>query len=314
MDFERVDGVIVRVSQNGDDLKLLRINLTRRGSACSVSKTEQLIPHSELLEASDLPPESSLHDHCSRALVKLIFHEENDMRDNSDDKRQSVSELHPPKHVESTPLNEFVARIMQGYENKDELYNVEQRRDESLANMLARRTTRNLERVRSLRTKFEETLRDRAMLDKEGELNFRKMQDKYPVEEGTAKYSNQLKLQRSKNIDFKLQNRTVRERQEVKDIFSLAARNALARESVVHKWKETCRARKKDSNSLGLHPSVLQQKREMNIKLQGEKSKLRGKQYVLELREQRKQIERKSKIRMEKRQALAFELFHRPVN
>jgi hypothetical protein len=314
MDFERADGVIVRVSQNGEDLKLLRINLPRRGSACTVSKTEELITHSKLLEASDLPPESSLHDHCSRALEKLIFHEEHDMRDKRDDIRPSVPRIYPPKYVESTPLNELVARIMKGYENKDELYHVEQRREESFANMLARRTKRTVERVCWLRTKFEESLRDREMLDKEGELNFRKMQDKCLVEDGAAEYSNELEQQRCKNIGFKLKNRALREIQEFKDIFSLAARNALARESVVHKWKETCRARKKDSNLLRLHTSVLQNKREMNIKLQGEKSTLRGKKYVLELREQRKQIERKSKIRMEKRQALVFELFHRSVN
>jgi len=314
MDFERTDGVIVRVSQNGEDFKLLSIKLPRRGSTCSVSNTEQLITHSELLEVSDLQPECSLHDHCSRALANLIFHEEHNMRDKSSDLRQSVPQVYPPKYVESTPLNEFVARIMKGYENKDALYHVEQRREESLARMLSRRTTRTVERVRSLRTKFEGTLRDRAMLDKEGELKFRKMQDTCPVEDRAAEYSNELQLQRSKNIECKLKNRTVREIQEVKHIFSLAARHALERESVVHKWKETRQARRKEPAALRSHTSVLDHKREMNIRLQGEKSTLRGKQYVLELREQRKQIERKSKIRMEKRQALAFELFHRPVN
>ena len=309
MNFERSDGVIVCVLEKDDGFEFRLIDTVPNSDLTPKPMFRQHFNLSQVLESSDLPPERGLHEHCSR-VARCFTTRNTSTTERPGDHSEECLLVSEPKFVESSSLDQLIISNSKSMPRNIQNDEVAKKRVAAIDHIMSLRNTRALQRHRGSKSAIEKALLERDSLDKQKEIMYRESQTRnlFRTENRRA-----LERIRDETITAKLKQRVLGGKMRIFEMISRAKNDELKRSGLVAKWKQDALARKIRDRPSNSNKSHIDKKRDINIQLRTERERLHNKQYVIQLNEQRKQIERKKKILLEKRRAHAFELFQRPV-
>jgi len=309
MNFERSDGVIVCVLEKDDGFEFRLIDTIPNGDLTPKPMFRQHFNLSQVLESSDLPPDRGLHEHCSR-VARCFTTRNTSTTERPGEHLDELLLVYEPKFVDSSSLDQLIISNSKSIPCNIQNDEVAKKRLTAIDRILSLRNRRALQRHRVSKSVVEKALVERDSLDKQKEIIYRESQTR-----NLSRTDNREALEgiREETITAKLKQRVLAGRMRIIEMISRAKNDELKRCGLVAKWKQDALARKIRERPSNSNKSHIDQKRDINIQLGKERERLHNKQYVIELNEQRKQIERKKKILLEKRRAHAFELFQRLV-
>ena len=308
MNFERSDGVIIQVVEREESLVCYCTNLTGTQASSELLYGSLIFPKDRVHDSDDFPDYSCVHELASWAACRITNCQD------PDSSRLLVSDtivvnLRDPTEAECPSLSRMIAFCTKLGEFMDSQKLVETKRNLNVAKKeLAHFETSKLRLCRYI----EESQRreaDDSDKDREEENVYRNEILTAAIEDEIRSEKNLiLDTKRCERISEKLAARKRREAEFLKNILEIPV--------------ECLKSTKPNQNKLnGSSMSELEQqtkedldaKRGLNIRARLARRMDRQKTYVHILEDQRNQLVRKSRIIREKRQALAHELFCRPL-